>query len=315
LNLRQLKYFVRIVDLASVSRAAQALHIAQSALSHQIAQLEASLEVELLHRSSKGVTPTDAGNRFYKHAQAILQQVEDAKIAAKASVKGQSHEVSGVVSIGLPLSFVQCFAMPIYIAIKTRYPKIILQIHETLSGTTLEWVKNGRLNIGIAFDEANLDGLHTTPIIEEELFLMVSSFSKLSHQDSITLQDLSDVPLVLPSIEQGVRAQVERALNAYGDCSAIIALQANSLTLMKQAAVAGLAGTVLAWPSAHTEITAGQLHPIKIVFPTLTRTAVLCVSETLPQSVACKGASSTIIEAIHETIAKETWKGVRVIKG
>jgi DNA-binding transcriptional LysR family regulator len=53
--------------------------------------------------------------------------------------------------------------------------------------TALEWVKNGRLNIGIAFDEENLDGLSTNPIVEEELFLMVNSVSPLAARKSITL--------------------------------------------------------------------------------------------------------------------------------
>jgi LysR family transcriptional regulator, nitrogen assimilation regulatory protein len=313
LNLRQLKYFIRIVDLGSLSRAAEALHIAQSALSHQMSQLEASLEAELLTRTSKGVAPTEAGKRIYKHAQTILKQIEDAKLSVKADDDHSTHSVSGVVSIGLPLSFVQSYALPIYLDVQRCYPKITLQIHETLSGTALEWVKNGRLNIGIAFDEENLDGLSATPIVEEELFLMVNSISPLTAKNSITLQELSDIPLVLPSIDQGVRSQVERALNAYGDCSTIIGLQANSLTLMKQATVEGLAGTVLAWASAQSEISSGLLHAIQITHPKLSRVAALCVSATLPQSVASKCVLRVVADAIRQTVLKADWPGVRVL--
>ena len=76
MELRQLKYFVRIVELGSFSQAAKDLYVAQPALSAQINNLESDLGVRLLSRSVRGVTPTEAGQSLYVHAQAVLRQIE-----------------------------------------------------------------------------------------------------------------------------------------------------------------------------------------------------------------------------------------------
>ena len=73
MELRQLRYFVAIVDHGSLSRAARVLHIAQPALTQQIRQLEDEMAAQLLHRSAQGVIATDAGKVFYEHALAILK--------------------------------------------------------------------------------------------------------------------------------------------------------------------------------------------------------------------------------------------------
>ncbi len=79
MNLRRLKYFVKIVDIGSLTQAADVLHIAQPALSQQIATLEGEFRQQLLVRTKRGVTPTEAGQILYRHAQTILRQFEQAQ--------------------------------------------------------------------------------------------------------------------------------------------------------------------------------------------------------------------------------------------
>ena len=79
LNLRRLKYFVKIVDIGSLTQAADVLHIAQPALSQQLATLEGEFRQQLLVRTKRGVTPTDAGMVLYRHAQIILRQFDQAQ--------------------------------------------------------------------------------------------------------------------------------------------------------------------------------------------------------------------------------------------
>lgn len=81
MNLRRLKYFVKIVDIGSLTQAAEVLHIAQPALSQQVATLEGELDQQLLIRTKRGVTPTEAGKILYTHARTILRQCEQAQLA------------------------------------------------------------------------------------------------------------------------------------------------------------------------------------------------------------------------------------------
>jgi DNA-binding transcriptional LysR family regulator len=113
MELRQLRYFVAIVDHGSLSRAALVLHVAQPALTQQLRQLEDELGVQLLHRSAQGVLSTDAGKIFYEHAQAILKQVAD----AQAAVIQSAERPSGSVTLGLPHSISGALALPLLTAI------------------------------------------------------------------------------------------------------------------------------------------------------------------------------------------------------
>lgn len=96
MNFRRLKYFVKIVDIGSLTQAAEVLHIAQPALSQQVATLEGELDQQLLIRTKRGVTPTEAGKVLYAHARTILRQCEQAQLA----VNNVGQTTGGQVSIG-----------------------------------------------------------------------------------------------------------------------------------------------------------------------------------------------------------------------
>ena len=86
MELRQLRYFVRIIETGSMGRAALDLDIGVSALSQQMARLENELAIRLLQRTSRGVMPTSAGLAFYSQAQLALRHADDAVLATSASV-------------------------------------------------------------------------------------------------------------------------------------------------------------------------------------------------------------------------------------
>src|SRR6516225_2812968 len=126
MELRQLKYFVAVVDNGSLSRAALQVFVAQSALSKQIAELEDELGEQLLHRSRNGVTATDAGKVLYSYAQAVLKQLNDVKTA----IKSTPESIVGEVVLGLPHSVSAALALPLLRAARERLPGISLQLDE-----------------------------------------------------------------------------------------------------------------------------------------------------------------------------------------
>src|ERR1700759_1887487 len=97
MQFRQLRYFVKIVEAGSFSRAASIVHVAQPALSQQVAELEERLGVALLQRSARGVRPTAAGEIFYREASAILRQLDQ----VPATARSDPDQPEGVVNLGL----------------------------------------------------------------------------------------------------------------------------------------------------------------------------------------------------------------------
>ena len=98
MDFRQLRNFIQVVELSSITAAAERLNIAQPALSRQVKALEEELSVSLLRRHGRGVMPTEEGIRLARRAKAILEEMED----LAGDISGHSAPLSGTVTLGLP---------------------------------------------------------------------------------------------------------------------------------------------------------------------------------------------------------------------
>lgn len=122
MDLRQLRYFVKVVECGNITRASQALYIAQPAISQQLLNLERELQMQLLDRSARGVAPTAAGRTLYQHALELLRQAD-----GTPNLLRQDAEVPhGRVSVGMPSSTARMLAIPLARAVRERYPGIVL---------------------------------------------------------------------------------------------------------------------------------------------------------------------------------------------
>src|SRR5947207_13818447 len=112
MNIRQLRFFLQIAELGSMTRAATFLHIAQPAQSRQMQQLEDELGVTLFQRSDRGVALTDAGALLCDRAVGLLQHFE----RVRQEVKDELNEPSGEVAVAMPTSMLQLVTLPALIA-------------------------------------------------------------------------------------------------------------------------------------------------------------------------------------------------------
>src|SRR5471032_3655048 len=117
MDLRQLRYFVKVVECTNITRASEALHIAQPAISQQIRNLEADLGMQLLERSVQGVVPTAAGQTLYRHAIELLRQAD----GTRGLLRQDAEYPQGKVSVGIPSRNKRMLAIPLARTIKSRY--------------------------------------------------------------------------------------------------------------------------------------------------------------------------------------------------
>jgi LysR family transcriptional regulator, nitrogen assimilation regulatory protein len=307
MELRQLRYFVAIVEHGSLSRAARVLHVAQPALTQQIQQLEAELGAQLLHRSAQGVLATDAGKVFYEHAQAILKQVGD----AKAAIMHSADKPAGTVALGIPQSVSGAFALPLLTAVREAYPDVSLQISEELSGNLIEQLRSGRINLAILFDDGQLSAFATTPLVEEELMYVARTGSRYAPRGkTVTLAKALDAPLILPSATHGVRPRIESVARDAG-----LALHnvtdINSIAILKSALMADMGATILPPAPVLAEIERGQLTAWPLAGARITRTVVLCSSRSIPLTHAAAVVGKLVAEVACDLCAGERWPGAR----
>ncbi|WP_025915733.1 LysR substrate-binding domain-containing protein [Herminiimonas sp. CN] len=310
MELRQLRYFVAIVDHGSLSRAARVLHIAQPALTQQLRQLEDELGAQLLHRSSQGVLSTDAGKTFYEHAQAILKQVEDARSAVNQSL----HTPAGTVALGLPQSVSGALALPILTAVRAAYPEIELQLTEELSGNLIEQLKSGRINLAVLFDDGQLGAFASTPLVEEDMMYITRSDSAFAVAGgSVTLAQVARTPLILPGHQHGVRPRIEQIARSAG-LSIEQVIEINSVAILKSAILADLGATILPTAPVLSEIERGTMRAYPISSPAVSRTLTLCGSKKIPLTNAAAAIRQLVLDVTDRLCRSGQWLGAHILK-
>ena len=119
-----MQMYVQVVDAGSFSAAARILNIGQPAVSKTIAQLEKHLEVRLLLRTTHGLTPTEAGQRFYERARITLQQAEEAEMAARGADKG----LTGTLRVAAAPTFARLHVIPSLSRFMELHPQLNVDI-------------------------------------------------------------------------------------------------------------------------------------------------------------------------------------------
>ena len=240
-ELRQLRYFVRVVELGSMGRAAKALGVGTSALSQQVSRLESELSTRLLNRSAAGVRATDAGVAFYKQAQLSLRHADDAVRAA------QQARLSGHVNVGMAPSTSTVLALPFITTMRERYPDIRVRLVESLSGGLSGMLNARQLDLAVLFETDSALRWSVVPLLDERLFVIglrdMRELQAVQRSRSVRLARLTNVPLVLPSSSHGLRAIVDAAF-ARVRCKPRIVMEIDGLAVLMDAVRAGIGATI-----------------------------------------------------------------------
>lgn len=294
MNLRRLKYFVKIVDIGSLTQAAEILHIAQPALSQQIATLEGEFHQQLLLRTKRGVTPTEAGRVLYRHAQVMLKQFE----LAQADVRNSGRALSGQVSVGLaPGTAASVLALPLLKTVRARHPDVVLYLNENLGTTLCEQVGNGRMDMAVLYGGRSLvPGLTFEPLLTEELVLVAPADFPFDPQ-RVALADLRDIELLLPRAHNYLRQYVNEAFASLHMVPRVVA-EIESAATLSAAVASGVGATMLPASAAQAVAESIQARICRIVSPTIEVPLALCTSDRLPLSEPAQAVRAVILELV-----------------
>lgn len=210
MKLQHLKYFVAVFEEGSFSAGAHRVNATQSGLSMHVRQLEDRFQVQLLNRSSTGVTPTEAGKRFYRDAVRVLHAATE----AEANLRALSGAVTGHVTVGLMPTFTRAVLGPALMRFSENFPGVKISVREAYSAVLSRQVQAGELDFAIvpAFDADQR--LRATRMATDQEFLVVSGDSQICRDGVARLTDLSSLNLVLPSRENVRRRRIDEYLAA-----------------------------------------------------------------------------------------------------
>lgn len=294
MNLRRLQYFVKIVDIGSLTQAADILHIAQPALSQQLATLEGEVNQQLLVRTKRGVTPTEAGRALYRHAQLILRQCEQARLEIQAA----SQQLTGAVAIGLaPGTAAASLALPLLRMVRTRHPGILLYLNESYGTTLSELVMNGRMDMGVLYGgNVGVHGLRFLPLVRERLCL-VGSVDMAAPPGAVPLRQLAMTDLFLARPYNVVRRMVDEAFAGASLAPRVVA-EVESASTLTSVIQDGLGATILPESMARQIVASGGAWHRRIVDPVIEAPLALCQSDHLPLSEPAEAVRRIVLELV-----------------
>lgn len=304
MELRQFRYFVRVVELGSMSRAALDLGVVQSALSQQISRLESELATRLLQRSSKGVVPTEAGLAFFREAQLTLRHADEASRAA------QQSRLSGSVSVGLAPTTGSVLGLPLMQAMRERYPEVRLHIVESLSGHLSTMLNARQLDLAVLFDTHPARRWSVTPLLEEKLFLIGPRRSDAKAR--VRMAELKGLPLILNSGAHGLRSTLDAAF-ARARFKPVVAAEIDSLALLMDAVDAGLGCTIQPWAALGRFADAQERFQLsEIADAQVRRLNSLCSLSDDELSPAGLAARVVLAGCARELVQAGRWGGARL---
>lgn len=313
MDLRQLRYFVAIVEQGSFSKAAATLNVAQPALSLHVRNMEADLGTALLFRSPQGVMATEAGEILLRNARIIIDQFA----ITQEEIRGHEAEPAGEVRLGLPGTISQILSVPLIIAARRRYPKIKLRIAEAMSGFITEWIRESRIDIAVLYIPVEDRVLTSYPVLTEELCLLGPATPmegiKTPPFGPLALAKVAPLPLILPSANHGLRELLEREATSNSlDLNTVI--DVDSYGNIKELVEKGMGYSILPFNAIAREVREGRLRSWRITKPELKRDVHLVHPADRPMTNAVSAIEALCRDTLLELAATGQWSGAKALR-
>jgi LysR family cyn operon transcriptional activator len=248
MELRQLKYFIRVAECLNFSEAAKESCISQSTLSQQIKQLEQELGSELFLRNSRTVSLTEAGMELLPYARTTIKDAD----ACIERIRDLKDILTGTMNIGVTYSFSPILTETIFSFIK-KYPKVKLNIFYKPMSELMDMLRDRKVDFVLAFKpSAPMEGIESHILFQNYLAAIVSSTHSLASEKKVSLEQIAQHGIALPSKGLQARNMLDKVLERYNfNLKARIELNDPDilLNLVRQSNLV----TVLAEASIHNE--------------------------------------------------------------
>ena len=288
MEFRQIQYFITLYEDGSVTRAARRLHIVQSALSMQMAKLEAEVGQRLFMRTPQGMQPTPEGRRLYR----LFLPVVTGYQRAREQVIEATGELNGEVRFGVIATIAQGVLVDAILEFSPAHPKVELSMTDGFSGDLIDAVALGQLDAAVINKPRRALTLKSETIADEDLLLVMGP----AHADvpaSLRFSGMSALKLVFPTRRHGLRGIIENFAEAedvhlspsleIDSISAILKLvrESDFCTLLPHVAVRGL-------------LDRAEVKVHRFVSPRLRRTIVAVTDPSRPLNPAAAAFLSVL---------------------
>lgn len=286
MELRALKYLIAVAEHGNFTRAAEALHVSQPALSQQILQMEDRLDAVLLDRSGRTVKVTEAGQAYIAHARRALFELESGRRAI--------HDVGdlsrGAVRLAMTPTFTAYLIGPLVAAFRARFPAIKVNVLEMSMDTIAAAIEADEVDLGIAFELARCADIESLPLFAESLRVVVADHHPWAGRDALDVRSLAEGELALLSKNFVTRVHIDNYLQA-SQVAPKVAVEVNTISALVEIVRHSNLLTIL------PEAIAGQapgLRNLPLASPPPPRTVMLLRRKGAYQSAATRALEDIV---------------------
>lgn len=265
MNSDDLRLFARIVKAGSISRAALETGVDQSTLSRRLAALEGELGTRLLHRSGRGVLPTERGEKLLEYAESVGRLLDEAgSVMQHGDGRGPSQ-----LHIAAQPTIASLLFAPLARLLRARYPDTRLRFVEGLADQLLDKLAGGAVDLALIYLPEQ-GAVQADVLLSEGLRLVLPAAHPLVGE-ALPVSALRDIPLILPSTHHGLRLLVESLAARHGFVPRIAVELDGSIALIKRMVLEDCGATLLPEAAVRDEIAAGLLKSCRLTDPEVSR--------------------------------------------
>lgn len=254
-----------------MTRAAEQLNLAQTALGMQIRQIEEDLGIALLVRHSRGVQPTKAGHLLHARALAILKLIDE----TRKEVQACSGVEDETIRFGITPALMLASGTEIALTVREHLPGVFLSMVEAMSHILFDTLSRGEVDFILCYDVPDLPQFSRTALLQDDMVLVTLPGRRKG--EPITLSDALKHDLAMPEQGDTVRTVVTRTARDLG-LDVKIVHEVRSISAMKSLVLRGAAASILPYFSVIEELRAGTLDARPIIAPNIRRTLFLASS-------------------------------------
>ena len=203
---RQLLAFCTLVQTGSFTETARKLNLTQSAISHSVKNLEEDLRCQLVTRSGRKIHITNDGEDLYKHAQAILHQME----SAREQIKDRANWGRGRLRIGASTTACQHILPNVLREFNECFPECILNIAPADTPELLSMARHHEIDLAIIVDPGNERDVEVRPLFNDELVLVTSATHPFAQKGTFRMNEIAQERLVLYNKSSQTFGEIEQ---------------------------------------------------------------------------------------------------------
>jgi len=297
-DIRQLKYFLVIANSGSFSQAAKKIYVVQSALSHNIAQLEDELGTQLFERHPRGVKLTKAGELLCDYATQILDIVTQ----AKNEIGNVKSDLKESIWVGLNYTISQQLMPSLVKRLSDEFPYIKLGIEEDLSAVLIDYLIEGKLDVAVVYNPIGDESFNTIPLFKERVCCIGNADFLGNTSEPIKFSELLKLPMILPRQVDNLKGVISDS-NLRKKLSDACIMEVNSLSALLSMLKEGLGCTALSASTISNYSDKGELVVRPIIEPDISRTLNIIYLKHTKNDALLEKISRLIKAHVYESVA------------